>query len=115
MQNFHLLRNPNFQLNKVSPLDNGTLVTFINNYMYAMIGMLNDFNDHLETKLINLNRRIDNITANLVILEMKLNSVNSTLLKNDNNLNRTLEQPNQVMTDVLKVDNDRINVQNDGN
>lgn len=83
-----------------------------------MIGMFNDFTEHLETKLITLNRKIDNISANLVILEMKLNSVNSTLLSNDIgadvNLN-TVEQHNQVMTvpEMLNVDKDGINVQDD--
>ena len=119
MNNFNLLRNPNFQLNKVSPLDNGTLVTFINNYMYAMIGMFDEFVDHLETKLINLNHRIDNIQANLVILEMKLNSVNnnSTLLLSNDDSNTTLDDNqsnnNQVITAPEMLDMDKINVQKD--
>lgn len=74
MQNFHILRNPGFQFDKVLPIENGSLVTFINNYLYSMIGMLNDFCNNVETRLIELNKKIDNCHSNLVILEMKLNS-----------------------------------------
>lgn len=74
MQNFHILRNPGFQFDKVLPIENGSLVTFVNNYLYSMIGMLNDFCNNVETRLIELNKKIDNCHSNLVILEMKLNS-----------------------------------------
>lgn len=75
MHNLHIFRNHNCQLDKVAPLENGTLVTFVNNGLYAMIEQLNNFACYVESRMITLNRQIDTCYSNLVILEMKLNSI----------------------------------------
>lgn len=76
MHNLHIFRNQTYKLDKIQPLENGTLVTFINNGLFAMVEQLNNFACYVESRLVTLNRQIDTCYSNLVILEMKLNSIN---------------------------------------
>lgn len=76
MHNLHIFRNQTYPLDKVPPLENGTLVTFINNGLFAMVEQLNNFASYVESRMITLNRQIETCYSNLVILEMKLNSIN---------------------------------------
>jgi len=76
MHNLHIFRNQTCEYDKIIPLENGTLVTFVNNCLYAMIEQLNNFTCYVESRMVTLNRKIDICYSNLVILEMKLNSIN---------------------------------------
>ncbi|KAI2806037.1 hypothetical protein RDWZM_009343 [Blomia tropicalis] len=76
MHNFNIFRNETCDhLDQIPPIENGTLVTFVNNCLYAMIEQLNKFACYAESRMLTLNRQIDNCYTNLVILEMKLNSI----------------------------------------
>ena len=92
MNNFHIFRNPNYDLDKIPSIENGNLVKFVNNYFYAITEQLNNFSNFVETKMININRQINTCYTNLVILEMKLNSINV---------------PNLIVEDLTPVSNEQ--------
>ena len=101
MHNLHIFRNHTCQLDKVAPLDNGTLVTFVNNGLYAMIEQLNNFACYVESRMITLNRQIDTCYSNLVILEMKLNSIN---IPNDHALSQGVSNSTPVVTNETEIE-----------
>lgn len=75
MHDFDIIRKQTFTYDKLKPIENGSLVTFINNYLYATVDQLNNFVDYIETQFMLLDRRLTICNTNLTILEMKLNSV----------------------------------------
>lgn len=80
MNNFHVFRDPNCRLDQIPPIEHGNLVKFLNNTFYAIAEQLNTFSNNVESRLLPLNRQLNTCYANLVILEMKLNSVNPTTI-----------------------------------
>ncbi|UXI17011.1 Equilibrative nucleoside transporter 3 [Sarcoptes scabiei] len=72
----HTIRNQNLQLDRISSIENGSLTTFFNNFIYKLLNFLSEFHCIIETKIIQLVQKLDQCQLNLVILEMKLKSLN---------------------------------------
>lgn len=83
MNNLNVFRNQSFQFAKIGAISDGTMVSFVNNFLYELVGQMNAFASHVETRLITLDRRIKTCQVNLVILEMKLNSVDGLVVADD--------------------------------
>ncbi|KPM03882.1 cytochrome P450-like protein 10 [Sarcoptes scabiei] len=82
VQNFHI-KSPNHReeifdekFNRISSIENGSLTTFFNNFIYKLLNFLSEFHCIIETKIIQLVQKLDQCQLNLVILEMKLKSLN---------------------------------------
>lgn len=103
MSNLKQLQQQQLDFQKVAPLNSNRLVTFINHFIITIVDQLNEFSTVADSKLHQLNNKINICHANLVILEMKLNSISglSSLPTNSSKLNKEDQEiTSQEQTDV---------------
>lgn len=62
-------------LEKVAPLQSNRLVTFVNHFIVSIVQQLNELSSVVDSRLFDINNQIVRCNTNLVILEMKLNSI----------------------------------------
>lgn len=70
-----MFRNQSYEFANIGPINDGTMVSFVNNFFYDLIDQMISFADYVETRVITLNRKIQTCQENLLILEMKLKSI----------------------------------------
>ncbi|KAI1302413.1 hypothetical protein HDE_02578 [Halotydeus destructor] len=69
------LEQSHVDLSKVVPLNGNRLVAFINHVVIRVTEQLNDLTVTVDSRLYDLNEKINHCNANLTILETKLNSI----------------------------------------
>ncbi|XP_054273016.1 WASH complex subunit 3 isoform X2 [Macrosteles quadrilineatus] len=62
-------------LNKVPPIHQKRLLTFVNHFIITTVSFLNNFAQTCERKLLYTDRKMQKLEAELCILEAKLNSI----------------------------------------
>ena len=62
-------------LERVAPLNSNRLVTFVNHFIVSIVQQLNELSSAVDSRLYDINNQMIRCNANLVILEMKLNSI----------------------------------------
>lgn len=79
------LQHEHVNLHKQKPLASNRLVTFVNHFLTNIVEQLNELTAMVDSKLLALNNKLNICQSNLVILEMKLNSISGLSLPSTNN------------------------------
>ena len=82
-------------LDRVSPLNSNRLVTFVNHFVVSIVQQLNEMSSVVDSRLFDISNQMERCAANLIILEMKLNSISGlssvpsvVTTDNDQNINQ---------------------------
>ena len=75
MSDLRELSQSQVPLERVAPLHSNRLVTFVNHFIVSIVQQLNELSSVVDSRLFDINNQIVRCNTNLVILEMKLNSI----------------------------------------
>jgi hypothetical protein len=99
------LQRQQLDYEKAKPLNSNRLVTFVNHFIVSIVEQLNELSSCVDSRLHSLNNKINICHSNLVILEMKLNSISGLSLPSNPNNNNTNCLPQTQQIDEIQDNN----------
>lgn len=110
------IKTNHLDLNKVKSIEKNRLIAFMNQFIISFLHQCNEFNYTVDSRLMDINRKLNTCESNLIILESKLTSV-SGLSGNSNiastsHANSTVNETDNISADIPV---DEINNSSDGN
>jgi WASH complex subunit CCDC53 len=99
------LQRQQLDYEKAKPLNSNRLVTFVNHFIVSIVEQLNELSSCVDSRLHSINNKINICHSNLVILEMKLNSISGLSLPLNPNNNNTNSLPQTQQIDEIQDNN----------